>query len=260
MIAGVGIHSGRRCEVRLHRAEGPIRFRRGATEIAARLDRVVRCDRCTVLGEGAERVAMVEHLLAALAARGFWSGVVVESSADELPVLDGSAAPWLEAVDALGAPPEPPPPLRVEAPFRYAAGSGSLRLEPGPPLLEACIDYPHPAIGAQRWAGPPERLEELLAARTFGFLEEAEALRRAGLATGASLENAIVFDGDGPMRPLRFADEPVRHKALDALGDLALLGRPIAGKVSVDRGSHRLHVDAARAWTSTLSRPSPSAP
>lgn len=260
MIAGVGIHSGARCEVRLHRVDGPIRFRRGRVTVPARLERVVACAHATVLGRDGARIGMVEHLLAALAARGFWSGVLVEASADELPILDGSAAPWLEPLAELGAAPVAPAPLPVAVPFRHAAVGGTLRLEPGPAVLEVGVDYPHPAIGAQRWAGPPERFEELLAARTFGFLAQADRLRREGFATGATSENAIVFDGDGPMTPLRFVDEPVRHKALDALGDLALLGRPIAGKVVVERGSHRLHVEAARAWTTTSSPPTPTGP
>lgn len=249
VVRGVGVHSGAPCEVTLRRATGVVRFRRGRETVEAHLRSVVATPRCTVLGHRGARVAMVEHLLAALALRGFWRDVLVESSAEELPILDGSAAPWLAAVEALGAPPPAPAALRPAAPLRSAAAGGEVRLAPcaaaQSPQLCVEIDYPHPAVGRQRWCGDPadpRRADELLDARTFGFAHELEALRAAGLGRGATLENAIVFGDDGPLRPLRHPDEPVRHKALDAIGDLFLLGRPLAARVRVVRGSHALHV------------------
>ena len=116
-------------------------------------------------------------------------------------------------------------------------------IEPGEHSLCTKIEFPHPAIGHQARCGSPDSFSSLFAARTFGFLSEAEELKKAGLALGASLENAIVFDDVGPLRPLRFPDELARHKALDALGDMFLLGFPLEGKVTVIRGSHKLHVD-----------------
>lgn len=243
MIEGIGVHSGRGCRVRLERTDGPVRFRRGRALIPARVEAVVGTEGCTVLGAGAARVAMVEHLLAALRVRGFWSGVLIEASSDELPILDGSAAPWLALLDELGPPPPPPEPLVPAGVVRVARGAATATVEPGPPHLEAVIEFDHPAVGRQRWAGPPERWAELLDARTFGFLSDYEALAERGLARGASTENAIVFDGAGPLSPLRHPDEPARHKALDAIGDLFLLGRPLAGRLRVVRGSHGLHLD-----------------
>ncbi|HZW28996.1 MAG TPA: UDP-3-O-acyl-N-acetylglucosamine deacetylase, partial [Trueperaceae bacterium] len=111
----------------------------------------------------------------------------------------------------------------------------------GEERLDVSIDFAHHAIGRQRWVGGPDDYHQLAAARTFGLLREAEALRARGLVRGASLEHAIVFADDGPLRPLRFPDEPVRHKALDAIGDLALLGRPLRAHVTLQRGSHSLH-------------------
>lgn len=245
-IRGVGVHSGQRACVRLHRAEGPLRFRTAAGTVAADLDRVVATDHCTVLGMEAVRVATVEHLLAALRVAGFWSGVVVEVDAEELPILDGSAAPWYAAVEELGAPPPPPEPLRPHAPWRWAGGDALVEVDPGPERLEVAVAFGHPSIGTQLWSGTPDRYAEVLSARTFAFAEDLARLRAGGLLLGADVGSGILFGRDGPHVPLRFADEPARHKALDALGDFALLGRPIAGRVRVRRGSHRAHVTAMR--------------
>ena len=241
-IEGVGIHSGRTCRVRLHRDEGPVRFRRGRTEIAADVRNVVATDRCTSLGHGGERVAMVEHLMAALRVAGWWRDVVVEADAEELPILDGSAQPWQEPIAALGDAPSAPAAWTPEAPVTVESGPSTVTLVPGPARVCAEIAFDHPAIGRQAWCGGPEELDEVLFARTFGFLAEADALRRAGLARGASTERAIVFAETGPLEPLRVPDEPVRHKVLDLVGDLALLGRPLGGSITAIRGSHALHV------------------
>jgi UDP-3-O-[3-hydroxymyristoyl] N-acetylglucosamine deacetylase len=245
--------------VRLHRADGPVRFRTAAGTVAAHVDQVVATDHCTVLGSGAVRVATVEHLLAALRVAGFWSGVVVEVDADELPILDGSAAPWVAAVAELGAPPAAPEPLRPIAPWRWSGGDASVAIDPGPERLEVDVAFPHPAIGTQRWSGGPDRYPEVLPARTFAFAEDLERLRAGGLLKGADAGSGILFGHDGPHVPLRFANEPVRHKALDALGDLALIGRSIAGTVRVQRGSHRAHVTAMRHLLAHPPRPAADA-
>jgi UDP-3-O-[3-hydroxymyristoyl] N-acetylglucosamine deacetylase len=215
-------------------------------EIPARLDAVTDTTRCTVLGVDDARVALVEHLLAALAVRGWWRGLVIEVSADELPILDGSAEPWYEVLEALGEPPAAPAPLTPE-PLSLQVGRSVLSLEPGSNHLCAEINFSHPAIGVQRWCGGAPTYRKLLPARTFGFLEEAEALSSRGLARAADLENVIVFDSHGPLAPLRFRDEPVRHKALDVLGDMFLLAQPLGGRLTVKRGSHLAHIEFARA-------------
>jgi len=246
VISGHGLHTGAPSWVHLHPADGEVRFRRGRQEIPAHVDFVVNTLRGTTLGAGGYQVATTEHLLAALHVRGWWRGLVIEVSADELPILDGSAAPWLGLVDALGPPPPPPEGFQIASPLSLQLGETQLKLSPGSPSLCAEIAFAHPAILTQRWCGPPERYAELLSARTFGFLSDLEELRARGLATAASLENAIVFGSEGPLSPLRFADEPVRHKALDALGDLYLLGRPLLGALEVVRGSHHAHVHLVR--------------
>lgn len=244
VVAGVGVHSGRRAQVRLHRDAGPLRFRTPSGTVPADVRRVVATDRCTVLGEGAARIATVEHLMAALRVAGFWSGVVVEVDAEELPILDGSAAAWSAAVTALGTPPPAPPAARPDGAWRWQEGAGTVTVHPGPERLDVAIAYAHPAIGTQTWSGGPERYPELLPARTFALAEDVAALRARGLLRGADEGSGILFTATGPHVPLRGADEPARHKALDALGDLALLGRPLAASVRVEHGSHRLHVHA----------------
>jgi UDP-3-O-[3-hydroxymyristoyl] N-acetylglucosamine deacetylase len=184
-------------------------------------------------------------LLASLYTLNLWSGLVIEVDSDELPILDGSAKPWLEALEPFGKGHEPPL-LQTRKSFEHRQGSSAIKIEPGKRNLCSAIEFPHPAIGSQVWCGGPDNFASLLPARTFGFLREAKALKKAGLAIGASLENAIVFSDEGPLRPLRFPDEPARHKALDALGDMFLLGNPLEGKLTVTRGSHRLHVEFLR--------------
>ena len=241
-VAGIGVHSGRRSRVRLHRDPGPIRFRVGRETLPATPGAVVDTPRCTVLGGGGARVAMVEHVLAALRVAGFWSDVLVEVDGEELPILDGSAAPWTEAIEALGTPPSAPPPWQPSAPLRFEHGSSRIDWQPGDDRLSVAIDYALPSIGAQRWSGGPASFHALLAARTFATADEVRALRAAGGLRGAAEGRGIVFTDEGPSAPLRWHDEPVRHKALDALGDTALLGRPLGGRLTIDRGSHAAHV------------------
>ena len=240
-LSGPTIHAPGSASATLSRSDGPITFKVGGALIPATLDHVVATDRTTTLGADGATVSLVEHLLAALRMAGFYSGVSIAVSGPELPILDGSAQPWLEALGALGEPPPPPAPLSVSSSVEVCLGESFARVEPGAESLHCKISFPHPAIGVQEWRGAAGAFRELAAARTFGFVAEAEVLRSRGLALGAVLEHAIVFADDGPMSPLRFADEPVRHKALDAVGDLALLGRPLAAAVTIERGSHRLH-------------------
>lgn len=259
MLSGYGLHTGVFSEVRLHRTEGAVRFLRNGTEIPALLESVIATPRCTVLGKDNEKIALVEHLLAALHITGWWEGVLIEVSSEEIPILDGSAQGWLEEVRSLGNPPALGSHLEVVKGFGVqGAGFGVLTeprtpnpephlfVEPGATKLSVSVDYDHPAIGNQTWEGTPETYSELLSARTFGFLKEYEMLRKQGLASHVSLENAIVFDENGTLSPLRFNNEPVRHKALDVLGDFFLLRKPLLGSLSVARGSHHAHVTFMR--------------
>lgn len=240
-VDGHGVHSGTSATATLHARPGPVAFRRAGRTIAPRHDRIVSNRSCTVLGEGPARVAVVEHLLAALQVRGVWHGLLIECDSDELPILDGSAEPWAEALDALPIGTNDATATAFRATVQGEDGAWA-DLRPGPVRAVAIdISYTHPAIGRQHWSGSDDRWEELLRARTFGFAADEARLRADGLAAGVQDGNVIVFDGEGPCVPLREPDEPVRHKALDALGDMYLLGRPFAGTLRVNRGSHALH-------------------
>jgi UDP-3-O-[3-hydroxymyristoyl] N-acetylglucosamine deacetylase len=244
-VTGVGVHSGALVRVRLHRHEGPLAFRLGRTVVAADVEHVVATPRCTVLGADGATVAMVEHLLAALCVAGYWSGVLIEVDGPELPILDGSAAPWCEPIADLGAPPPLPAALELPREVVVVHGGSTLAARPGAARIEVTVEYEAP-IGSQAWSGTTERFVDLLDARTFAFRHELEALWERGLARGAAPGRGIVFASEGPEAPLRSVDEPVRHKALDAIGDLALLGRPLGADLRIDRGSHAAHVSFMR--------------
>jgi UDP-3-O-[3-hydroxymyristoyl] N-acetylglucosamine deacetylase len=262
VVSGYGLHTGVFSEVRLHQTEGGVRFLRNGVQIPAGLESVIATPRCTILGKDSEKIALVEHLLAALHVSGWWEGVLIEVSGEEIPILDGSAQPWVEEVRSLGRPPVQRSAFRVNQKFgkgeeeegekrRFFPSSSLLppflSVEPEETTkLSVSVSYDHPAIGSQTWEGTPETYPELLSARTFGFLKDYETLRKQGLASHVSLENAIVFDENGTLSPLRFHNEPVRHKALDVLGDFFLLGKPLLGKLSVARGSHAAHVTFMR--------------
>ena len=240
-LTGKGVHSGLDCTVTLHRTDGPVRFRRNGRLIEVSAANLAGTERATSLAAAGEQVSMVEHLLAALHVRGWWSGLTIEASRPELPVLDGSAAGWLPLLDELGEPPPPPPAHLPADAITVRDGIGSATVTPGEPGLHVTVDFDHPAIGRQTWSGGPEDYGQLLDARTFGFVNDLDNLRQNGLARGAGLDNCLVYGADAPLNEPRGALEPVRHKALDLLGDLYLLGRPLAGRVTTGCGSHRLH-------------------
>jgi UDP-3-O-acyl-N-acetylglucosamine deacetylase len=235
---------------------GGIRFVRTdlspPAELAATLALARPAQRRSVLADGRTRVETAEHLLGALFALGIADARVL-LDAPEPPILDGSAAPFAEALLAASVPgPGTTEAWVVERPALRVEGEGRCDLAPerGCLVVDCLIDFADPGIGRQRLAltvGPPERfLQEIAPARTFGRLAEAEALRRQGLALGAHPSNVLVFGDHGPLTAPRFVDEPVRHKVLDALGELALLGLPLQGRLSLRRCSHRLLVATLR--------------
>lgn len=245
-VSGIGLHSGHRATVRFHQAEGPVRFRVNGLEIPARASAVVDTLRCTALGVGTARLATVEHLLGALWLKDLWRGLVIEVEGPEIPILDGSAREWLKALEPLPA--TPLPPRSLPRPVRVQEQQGQLVAEPALEFrLSVTITFKHPLIGYRRFESPPSHLMEVAEARTFGFIHDLEALRAQGLAHGASLENTLVYSQTSSLNTPRLPDEPVRHKALDFLGDLYLAGAPFLGHFTVHRGSHRLHVELARA-------------
>jgi UDP-3-O-[3-hydroxymyristoyl] N-acetylglucosamine deacetylase len=252
-FSGIGLHSGRPVEVDIRPAaanHGLLFVRAdlpGKPTIRAHYSKVVETTRATTLREGAATLSTVEHLLAALRGLGV-DNARIHVAGPELPIMDGSAAPFAARLAAAGlrALPWPRAHLLVHRPVELRQGEQWMRVIPGEPRITYTIDFTHPLIRRQRYT-VPLRAEsfraEIAPARTFGFLKEVQYLQTHGLALGGSLDNAVVLDDAGVLNPggLRFPEECVRHKILDAVGDLALLGLPLLGRLEVSRGSHELH-------------------
>jgi len=257
---GVGLHSGRPVAMRLvpvTPGDG-ISFCRvdlpGAPVVAARHDYVADTRMCTVLADPARpevRVGTVEHVMAALAGLGV-DDAMIEVDGAEVPILDGSAAEFAFLVRCAGIVESAVPRRVIEVvrPVRVVDGAAVASLAPagaaGGFSLALEIEFAAGAIGVQRYEmamSDAGFMEELARARTFTFAGEVEALQAAGLARGGSLANAVVVDGDVVVNPegLRFADEFVRHKMLDVVGDLALAGMAIVGRFAGVRTGHRIN-------------------
>lgn len=263
---GIGLHSGK--PVRLGLKPAPaghgIRFRRTdcAVEIPASLEHLSRLDHATTLSRSGASIETVEHLLSALYGLGV-DDALVEVDGPEVPILDGSAAPFVILIHEAGMRPLAASRqyLKVLEPVEVVRGGKSVRLVPADHFrVSYTIGFDHPLLRHQSASfrlTPESFCEEVAPARTFGFLREVETLRKSGLALGGSLDNAIVIDETGVLnKKLRFEDECVRHKILDAIGDLALLGYPILGHMEATKAGHGLHAALAlklretpSAWT-----------
>jgi UDP-3-O-[3-hydroxymyristoyl] N-acetylglucosamine deacetylase len=227
-------------------------FRRsdlGGSEIAASWRNVIDSTLCTAIGaEGGAVVATIEHLMAAFAGLGV-DNAVVELDGPEVPVMDGSAAPFVFLIEAAGIAEQMAPRrgIKVVKPVTVGVDGQSATLLPGPGFrLSFAIDFASKAIRRQELSIEPDPAsfkDEISKARTFGFFEDVERLQQAGLARGGSLDNAVVISGDRILNEegLRYDDEFVRHKLLDALGDLYLAGGPILGHFSGLRSGHALN-------------------
>jgi len=255
--SGVGLHSGATTRLRLQGSDRPGywvgRLDRPG-QVLQRLEpsQVSDTQLCTALQLDQGRLATVEHLLSALAGTGVnQAEILVEG--EEIPLMDGSAEPWVEAIAEAGLQlmgDRNPQPL-LDGPITLQQGASFATALPASSLwIGAAIEFPQPAIGRQLFSielTPATYVSEIAPARTFGFRDQVEQLRAAGLIQGGALDNALVCDGDQWLNPpLRFVDEPVRHKLLDLLGDLALAGLPQA-QVFAYRGSHGLHTALAAA-------------
>jgi UDP-3-O-[3-hydroxymyristoyl] N-acetylglucosamine deacetylase len=254
-LHGVGIHSGKSVAVTVHPAQaGGIRFVRADqpdVAIKAEVHAVQDTPRCTVLAAGEVRIATTEHLLAAFWALGIDHALVTVDGA-ELPILDGSAAEFVHAIEQVGvqALDATRAPLYLAAPVWVQSGNAHILAVPAEGLrVTYVLEYPHPQVGVQTVsiAITPDAFAEAIApARTFGFVEWAEELRARSLALGASPENTVVITQEGTLTPLRFPDELVRHKILDLLGDLALLGRPLHAHIMALRSGHAANAALVR--------------
>lgn len=261
-LSGVGVHSGSSVTITLHPAEANtgIVFQRmcGDEEICqlrAVSSQVGSTDFCTLLGDAPDRsVATIEHLMAALYALGV-DNVVIEIDGGEVPIMDGSSAVFVELLDAAGIVSlgEKRRYIRVKKAVRAEMGGSWAEFTPHEGTrFEIDIDFGSKLIGRQSWAGEVTKqtfCDELARARTFGFMRDVEFLWASGHALGSSLENSVVIGDDDKvinMEGLRYQDEFVRHKTLDAVGDLALAGAQFIGSYRSYRGGHKLNAMALR--------------
>ena len=257
-VSGIGVHSGWPATVTLHPAQadtGIVFVRCGASgendrELPANFRSVTATEFATVLGDkSGPAVSTTEHVLAALFGLGV-DNAVVEVDGPEIPIMDGSAAAFVAAIDRSGvvATSVRRRYIKVLKPVRVSANgcSGELRPHPRGLRVETEIDFDHPLIGRQKFAldlEPQAFRRDLARARTFGFMRDVTKLWNAGYALGASFENTVVIAEDRVLNAdgVRFPDEFVRHKAVDALGDLALAGAPLIGVYRSVRGGHKLN-------------------
>ncbi len=252
--SGIGLHSGARISMVLHPAapDTGIVFRRtdlaGNPVIRARHDRVNDTRLCTSIAENGASVATVEHLMAAFAGTGV-DNVLVELDGPEVPVMDGSSAPFvflLECADLIDQA-APRRYLKVLKPVTVVDGDRSAGLYPASQFsVGFSINFENPVVGEQIvdfTLSDGSFKAELARARTFGFAHEVDQLREMGLARGGSLDNAVVVSGDRVLNDdgLRYQDEFVRHKALDAIGDLYMAGSPLLARYEGDRSGHALN-------------------
>ncbi len=249
---GIGLHSGSKVSLSLKPAPADfgIRFRRTdleGLEIRANVGNLAGIQYATGLAYDAGTVDTVEHLLAALTSLGI-DNVVVELNQPEVPIMDGSSAPFVYLIHEAGVKRLAAPRrfLKVLRPVSLARGDKRIAMYPSDHFkVTYSIAFDHPLLRHQsRTIRVSEEtfIEEIAPARTFGFLKEVEVLRQHGLALGGSLENAIVIGDSGVLNSaLRFEDEFVRHKILDVIGDMALVGHPLVGHLVAHRGGHALH-------------------
>lgn len=262
ICAGVGVHTGRRVRLVVRPAapgQGIVFVRTDVTDRDNRIpvsgEAVVDARLNTMIENAAGvRLSTIEHLMAALSALGV-ANAVIEVDGPELPILDGSALPFVQLLDRAGFRRQETAQAYIEIlePIRMEEGDRSAALLPCDRYeMRFEIDFPTPVIGRQVVDFVVDEAtfrSEIMAARTFGFAHEVEALRQAGLARGGSLENAVVIDGDQILNPggLRMEREFVRHKALDAIGDLYVLGAPLLGRYEGVKAGHALNNRLVRA-------------
>jgi len=253
---GIGLHSGHKVNLTLKPAvaDSGIRFRRtdlGNHEVPATVHNLAGLQLATGLARNEVSVETVEHLLAALVSVGI-DNVIVELNSPEVPIMDGSAAPFIYLIQEAGVKrlQAPRKYLKIVRPIALSRGDKRIALYPSDHFkVTYSISYDHPLLRHQsRTLRITEEsfVEELAPARTFTFLKDVEMLRQNGLALGGSLDNAIVLGETGVLNnALRFEDEFVRHKILDAIGDLALVGYPVIGHLVAHRAGHALHTEFA---------------
>jgi len=252
--SGIGLHSGRKVELVLRPAseDSGIVFRRktpaGTIKLPARAEHVVDTRMCTTLGTDKTRIGTVEHLLSAMAGLGI-DNAIIDVDGPEVPIMDGSSAPFVFLIQCAGIREQnrPKKVMRILKRVSVEDGDKMCAIYPSAGFkVSYLLDYEHPLLRSRQVQVDfckQAYTREVSRARTFGFLHEIEALQKAGLALGGSLENAIVMDAFRVINEggFRYEDECVRHKILDTLGDLALAGYPIIGAFEGVRTGHEMN-------------------
>jgi UDP-3-O-[3-hydroxymyristoyl] N-acetylglucosamine deacetylase len=251
-LDGIGLHSGKPTRIVLSPAptDTGIVFRVGGVVIPAAPESVVNSNFATTVGKNGTRLQTVEHLMAAAAGLGIDNlDVIVDGP--EVPAADGSAKPFVNVLATAGRAEQSAKrrPLSIPFPIRVGTDNRWLMIVPANGFrISYTLDNDHPAIGMQTLTYVPNErsfVEDFAPARTYGFLKDVGVMRKNGLARGGSLENAVVVGKRGPINGLRYRDEFVRHKVLDLIGDLALLGRPVLGHVIARNAGHDLNYQLA---------------
>lgn len=254
-LSGTGIHSGAPVSLRiLPSTAGEIVFRRAdldGLEFRIEPDKMAARNSTNLIRDE-HWILTIEHLMAALYAFDIDS-LDIELDGEEIPILDGSARPFSRVLEGAGLTEldTPQETIRIREAFSLEEGDASIRVTPADSFeISYRIEFDHPAIGVQELSIEVNResfASEIAPARTFGFLKDVPELRARQLALGGSLDNALVLDEKKLINgPLRFPDEFVRHKILDLVGDLSILGRPVLGRFSADRAGHGLHLRTVR--------------
>jgi UDP-3-O-[3-hydroxymyristoyl] N-acetylglucosamine deacetylase len=255
-IEGTGLHGGGKTMLLLRPGSDGIVFISSGRRIPATPTSVVETRLNTTIGDGTAQVSTIEHLMSALYGLMI-TDCEIEIKGNEVPAMDGSALPFVRFLEDAGTWPigRSCNPIRISSVFRCENGDAWIEARPGAFSLTYEIDFPDPAIGFQRYSYTGnDYVAEIAPARTFGRIKDVEMMRSAGLARGGGLHNAVVVDHDSIINPegLRFPDECVRHKILDALGDLWMLGAPLVAQISASKARHALHIDLARKIFETL--------
>ncbi len=259
VLQGIGLHSGKTVTMKIHPAlagNGIIFHQMRQLHkaiIPVSLDHVVDTSNATTIGDGgSNRVQTIEHMLAALHTLGI-TDADIEINSFEVPIMDGSAKPFMEAVLSAGITEhsETVTPITVSTPIWVVDGDKYLVMLPSDELkVTYSIDFQHPLLRGQSFTTKLNETiltEEILPARTFGFLKDVEALQARGLALGGSLDNAVVLTEEGYLNEnLRYENECVRHKILDLIGDLAVMGRPFRGHLIASKAGHALDISLAK--------------
>jgi UDP-3-O-[3-hydroxymyristoyl] N-acetylglucosamine deacetylase len=258
-LSGIGLHSGKRVTLTLKpaRANSGIRFQRsdlpGSLEIPANVRNVHSTTLATTISNGDVKISTVEHLMAAFWAMGIDNALCLVDG-EEIPILDGSALPFAQAIKKAGV-------KELRSPRRFLVALKTIELRSGDKWailkpsrefkISYTIDFPHPVIGRQAFEFNSETdfMKEIAPCRTFGFMKDVERMQAMGLALGGSLQNAVVLDDVKALNPdgLRFKDEFVRHKVLDAIGDFSLIGYPILADIELHRAGHELQTKLVHA-------------